>query len=202
MRKYFLLVGILLLSACSSTVVQETNQITDATTATVETKIPEPSFTLPVPSSTATLVIDATQVPTDTPFPTSTLASTMKDTPSPSSTQTATIAPTTFAGFEAARVYQAVDYQEETIFYFIVPYVGAPYYGFVDGHPMRCEVDISFPNTLVCRANVNLFGSDVKAFVKETLNVKASSGSDVHYRGNPNLMDVHTSSGADIIKID
>jgi hypothetical protein len=45
-------------------------------------------------------------------------------------------------------------------------------------------------------------GSDVKAYVTETLNVKASSGSDIHYKGNPRLMDVNTSSGADLIKVD
>jgi len=45
-------------------------------------------------------------------------------------------------------------------------------------------------------------GSDVKAFVTESLNVKASSGSDVHYKGNPRLMDVNTSSGSDLIKVD
>jgi hypothetical protein len=43
-------------------------------------------------------------------------------------------------------------------------------------------------------------GSDVKVFVTETMNVKASSGSDVHYRGDPKLLDVNTSSGADLIK--
>jgi hypothetical protein len=44
--------------------------------------------------------------------------------------------------------------------------------------------------------------SDVKAYVTESMNVNASSGSDVHYRGNPRLIDVNTSSGADLIKSD
>ena len=45
-------------------------------------------------------------------------------------------------------------------------------------------------------------GSDVKAHVTKTLNVKASSGSDVKYRGNPELLDINTSSGSDLNKID
>lgn len=45
-------------------------------------------------------------------------------------------------------------------------------------------------------------GSDVKAHVTKTLNVKASSGSDVNYRGNPELIDINTSSGSDLNKID
>ena len=45
-------------------------------------------------------------------------------------------------------------------------------------------------------------GSDVKAYVTKTMNVKASSGSDVHYRGDPKLMEVNTSSGSDLIKTD
>jgi hypothetical protein len=43
-------------------------------------------------------------------------------------------------------------------------------------------------------------GSDVKAYVTGTLNVKASSGSDVTYRGNPELRDINTSSGSDLNK--
>jgi len=45
-------------------------------------------------------------------------------------------------------------------------------------------------------------GSDVKAFVTESLNAKASSGSDIRYRGDPKLLNVNTSSGADLTKID
>jgi len=45
-------------------------------------------------------------------------------------------------------------------------------------------------------------GSDVKTFVTGTLNVKASSGSDVTYRGNPQLLDINTSSGSDLNKRD
>jgi hypothetical protein len=45
-------------------------------------------------------------------------------------------------------------------------------------------------------------GSDVKAHVTETLSVKASSGSDIYYRGDPKLMDVSTSGGSDLHKRD
>jgi hypothetical protein len=45
-------------------------------------------------------------------------------------------------------------------------------------------------------------GSDVKANVSRTMKVKASSGSDIHYRGDPDLLEVNTSSGADLTKVD
>jgi hypothetical protein len=45
-------------------------------------------------------------------------------------------------------------------------------------------------------------GSDVKANVSRTMKVKASSGSDIHYRGDPELLEVNTSSGADLTKVD
>jgi len=44
-------------------------------------------------------------------------------------------------------------------------------------------------------------GSDIKTHVTRTMKVKASSGSDVHYRGDPELLEVNTSSGADLIKV-
>ena len=44
-------------------------------------------------------------------------------------------------------------------------------------------------------------GSDVKANVTRTMKVRASSGSDIHYRGDPDLLEVNTSSGADLIKV-
>ena len=43
-------------------------------------------------------------------------------------------------------------------------------------------------------------GSDVKAWITETLSVKASSGSDIYYRGDPVLEDVSTSGGSDLHK--
>ena len=45
-------------------------------------------------------------------------------------------------------------------------------------------------------------GSDIKANVTRTMKVKASSGSDIHYRGDPDLLEVNTSSGADLTKVD
>jgi len=43
-------------------------------------------------------------------------------------------------------------------------------------------------------------GSDVKAWVTGSLEVDASSGSDVYYKGEPKLLDINTSSGADVNK--
>lgn len=43
-------------------------------------------------------------------------------------------------------------------------------------------------------------GSDVKAWVTETLSVQASSGSDIYYRGDPVLENVNTSGGSDLHK--
>jgi hypothetical protein len=45
-------------------------------------------------------------------------------------------------------------------------------------------------------------GSDVRANVSRTMKVKASSGSDIRYRGDPDIIEVNTSSGADLIKVD
>jgi hypothetical protein len=45
-------------------------------------------------------------------------------------------------------------------------------------------------------------GSDVRANVSRTMKVKASSGSDIHYRGDPEIIEANTSSGADLIKVD
>ena len=43
-------------------------------------------------------------------------------------------------------------------------------------------------------------GSDVKVWVTGSLEVDASSGSDVHYRGDPEVVNLNTSGGSDITK--
>lgn len=43
-------------------------------------------------------------------------------------------------------------------------------------------------------------GSDVKIRVTGSLEVNATSGSDVHYRGEPEVVNINTSSGADVTK--
>lgn len=43
-------------------------------------------------------------------------------------------------------------------------------------------------------------GSDVKIWVTGSLEVDASSGSDVYYKGDPQLMNINTSSGSDVNK--
>ena len=63
--------------------------------------------------------------------------------------------------------------------------------------------DISAYDFEVENADLNCSsGSDVKANVSRTLKAKASSGSDIHYRGDPELLEINTSSGADLIKVD
>jgi hypothetical protein len=104
-------------------------------------------------SATAT----ATQTLTDTPSPTADNTSTTSITPN--------IIPTQFFGFADARVYQSYADHTETIFYFIVPGVAAPYFGTVDGYDLTCEPDTNQANLLVCRSNENLFGSNLKDFV-------------------------------------
>jgi hypothetical protein len=43
-------------------------------------------------------------------------------------------------------------------------------------------------------------GSDVKIWVTGSLSVDASSGSDVYYKGDPEMLDINTSGGSDIHK--
>lgn len=43
-------------------------------------------------------------------------------------------------------------------------------------------------------------GSDVKAWVTGSLEVDASSGSDVYYKGDPELLNINTSGGSDVNK--
>ncbi|MBR9998083.1 MAG: DUF2807 domain-containing protein [Cyclobacteriaceae bacterium] len=43
-------------------------------------------------------------------------------------------------------------------------------------------------------------GSDVKAWVTGSLEVDASSGSDVYYKGDPDLLNIDTSGGSDVNK--
>jgi len=43
-------------------------------------------------------------------------------------------------------------------------------------------------------------GSDVKIWVTGSLTVDASSGSDVYYKGDPELLNINTSSGSDVNK--
>jgi hypothetical protein len=43
-------------------------------------------------------------------------------------------------------------------------------------------------------------GSDVKAWVTGSLEVDASSGSDVYYKGDPKLLNIDTSGGSDVNK--
>jgi hypothetical protein len=124
--------------------------------------------------------IDAAQVSAVfTPFdqhntptlpPTTFATETRSFTPAPTKADTSTptispsITPTPFFGFENARVWHAFARQEETVFYFIVPGVAATYYGTVDGFELTCETDSEQENLLVCRAEQNLFGTNLKAF--------------------------------------
>ena len=115
------------------------------------TKLPTVAPEEPLlPTSTTTAIV------TETVLPTATITS------EPSLTPTAV--PTEFLGFNAAKVYTALAYDTETLFYFIVPGVSAPYYGVVDGVSLDCEVDTEEVNLLVCRAEEDLFGTDVKSF--------------------------------------
>ncbi len=146
------LLSCLVLTAC------ESGEGTPALQPTNTGKSP----TIPADTATARPTVTASPVSTDTPTPVDT------DTPEPTLTFTlaATLSPTPtqFLGFEDARVYKAFAYYDETIFHFIVPNVANPYYGTVDGVPMTCEVDESYINALLCRANADLFGTDVKHF--------------------------------------
>lgn len=105
-----------------------------------------------IPSSTTTTTRTSTRTPALTATKTAT------------ATRTPTITPTPFLGFERAQVYKALAYMDETLFYFIVPGVAANYYGNVDGFPLSCEVDPDGENLLICRAEEDLFGTDVKSF--------------------------------------
>lgn len=129
----------LMLSACTSTEMEIVSEATEETES-------------PVPTNTAV----PTEANTNTPAPSATFTATVTLTPTPE--------PTEFTGFDFASVFKAFAYMEETIFYFIVPYVDAPYYGTVDGYDMVCDPDEDEVNLLVCRVEEDLFGSDWKSF--------------------------------------
>jgi hypothetical protein len=119
-------------------------------------------------TETVTQVSEATESPgpTDTAVPTATEAFTETSTAtSPfTATLTPTVEPTPFTGFEFARVFKALAYSDETLFYFIIPGVASPYYGSVDGVDLVCEPDPEEENLLTCRAEEDLFGTDWKSF--------------------------------------
>ena len=152
LRRSCIILGLfflLLLSACQGLDNQEALPTQENTSLSL---MPTRTETT-IPSSTATAV----HTSTSTPAPTATKHATATPTP--------TITPTLFLGFERAQVYKALAYMDETLFYFIVPGVAAPYYGTVDGFPLSCEVDPDGENLLICRAEEDLFGTDVKSFV-------------------------------------
>ena len=147
-----LFVSCFILTACAGGQTSPSSQ----TTPTIEPPMVQadiatlmPTFTAsPIPTDTAT------PVDTDTPEPTFTFT--------PAATLSPT--PTQFLGFENAKIYKAFAYYDETIFHFIVPDVANPYYGTVDGVPMTCELEAGYENALLCRAQADLFGTDVKSF--------------------------------------
>jgi len=143
---YIIIIFVLFLSACSTT---STPEVAQAPAETEEQSSP-PDTETSQPTSTAT------ESNTETPSPTATNTATFTITP--------TMLPTEFMGFENASVFKALAYMDETLFYFIVPYVASPYYGTVDGVDLTCETDPEQENLLFCRAEEDLFGSDVKHF--------------------------------------
>jgi len=145
---YILVTLLFILTAC-----QSPSFLTVSKTTPIYIESPALSYSeTPPPSPTAT----ATQTLTHTPSPTAENTSTATITP--------TITPTKFFGFEDARVYQSYADATETIFYFIVPGVDAPYYGTVDGFNLTCEPDPNQENLLICRSDNNLFGTNRKDF--------------------------------------
>mgnify|MGYP007134650109 CR=1 FL=1 len=124
--------------------------------------------------SKATAIFDESPAPsvsaTPLPLPTVTATQTFTHTPSPSVENSSTasitpsITPTKFFGFEDARVYQSYADNTESIFYFIVPGVAAPYHGTVDGYDLSCKPEPNQENLLICRSDENLFGTNLKDF--------------------------------------
>jgi hypothetical protein len=145
--KILFLLGIFLLTSCTTE--QQVMGTTEIPTVPAATATARPTIT-----ASPVLTNTATPVDTDTPEPTFTLT--------PAATLSPT--PTQFLGFEDATVYKAFAYYDETIFHFIVPRVESNYYGTVDGVPMTCEVEEDYVNALLCRAQADLFGTDVKRF--------------------------------------
>ncbi len=89
-------------------------------------------------------------IPTETPLPTTSVN------PSPT--------PTQFLGFLDSWIYSTYIYDNETVFYFIVPHVAANYFAKVDGEPLTCKVDSRNVNTLFCRTEAELSLDDIKTF--------------------------------------
>jgi hypothetical protein len=141
------LLGCILLTACTTE--SQSTVTTEAPTVSANTATSRPTMTAsPVPTNTVTTADTATLESTLTFTPAATLSPT----------------PTDFLGFEDAKVYKAFAYYDETIFHFIVPFVDSAYYGSVDGVSMNCELEEGYENALLCRANADLFGTDVKYF--------------------------------------
>lgn len=147
---FTLFVFALLLSACQP---KATPEVTQAEVVVEEqTQPPEAATNTALPTETEEIAATSTNTPN--PTPTDTLIATIAP----------TIMPTQFMGFDQSRVFKALAYVDETIFYFIVPGVAAPYYGTVDGVDLTCETDPEQVNLLVCRAEEDLFGTDWKSF--------------------------------------
>lgn len=145
-----LLVFVFVLSACQP---QSTAEIAQAEVEEEEqTQPPGTDTPMALPTTTEKPVETSTNTPK--PTPTNTLIATIAP----------TIMPTQFMGFDQARVFKALAYQDETLFYFIVPGVAASYYGTVDDVDLSCLTDPAQENLLVCRAEEDLFGTDWKSF--------------------------------------
>lgn len=135
----------ILLSACQPAAKKDEPPSVDEPTMVISSATLAPSSTsTEAPTQTETLAPTATKALTNTSAPTFT--------------------PTTFTGFNDARVYRAFASGDGTTIYLIVPGVDASYYGSVDGSDIFCETDPDQVNLLVCNSDTNLFGTDIKNF--------------------------------------
>jgi hypothetical protein len=146
------LLSCFILTACTSG--ENTPDSQPTNTAKAPTTLAKTNTPLPSVTASPVLTNTATPVDTNTPQPTFTFTPSMTLSPTP----------TEFLGFQDAKVYKAFAYYDETIFHFIVPSVESNYYGTVDGVPMTCELESGYENALLCRAQADLFGTDVKRF--------------------------------------
>lgn len=63
--------------------------------------------------------------------------------------------------------------------------------------------DLDAYDLVVRRARLEASGgSDMNVYVEEELDARASGGADIHYRGDPDFVDAHDSSGGDVSSSD
>jgi len=145
------LMGILLLSACSDSAMESVLNGGEEQGSLLQTEV---SLTkTPAPSKTST--VEPSPTFTATPGPTNTASLT------PTVTMTWTPSPTPFTGFKESKINSHQSSGEMYMYIFSVPGVSQDYYATIEKELYHCEIDINYPDILICTGEYFEFNDEM-----------------------------------------